>query len=105
MNKLNTIISKTIVKNSEIHGKGLFALKNIQKDQLIGYFKGKKTTKTSAYTLWLSPEHSIEVEGSLKYINHSKTPNVCYYDDLSVVALQDIYKDEELTHDYGDDWE
>lgn len=92
------------VKNSNIHGKGLFALKNIKKDQLIGHFKGKKTSKTSAYVLWIDTHHSIEVEGLLKYINHSKQPNACYYDDLTVVALKDINKDEEITHDYGDDW-
>lgn len=28
-----------------------------------------------------------QVEGPLKFINHSAKPNACYYDDLTVVAL------------------
>lgn len=97
--------SAIIVKNSAIHGKGLFAHNNISKDQIIGHFKGKKTSKTSAYVLWIDTHLSIEVEGPLKYINHSKQPNACYYNDLTVVALRDINKDDEITHDYGDDWD
>lgn len=93
-----------VVKDSVIHGKGLFAKEDITKDQIIGHFKGKKTSKTSAYVLWIKSNLSIEVEGPLKYINHSKQPNACYYDDLTVVALKNIKKDEEITHDYGDDW-
>ncbi len=93
-----------VVKISTIHGKGLFALKTIKKGQIIGHFTGNKTKKPSAYTLWIKPNHSIDVDGPLKYINHSKQPNACYYDDLSVVALKTIKKDEEITHDYGDDW-
>ena len=96
--------STITVKNSAIHGKGLFALKNIKKDQIIGHFKANKTTKTSAYVLWMNDNLSVEVEGSLKYINHSKYPNACYYDDLTVVALKNIKKGDEITHNYGDDW-
>jgi SET domain-containing protein len=94
-----------IVKNSAIHGKGLFALQNIKKDQIIGRFKANKTTKTNAYVLWMDENLSVEVEGPLKYINHSKKPNACYYDDFTVVALKNINKDTEITHNYGDDWE
>ncbi len=94
----------TIVKNSTIHGKGLFALNDIKKDQIIGHFTGKKTSHPSAYTLWLNNNHSINVEGPLKYINHSNQPNACYYDDFTVVALKDIKKGEEITHNYGEDW-
>lgn len=93
-----------VVKTSSIHGKGLFALKTIKKGQIIGHITGNKTTKSSAYTLWIERNYSIEVEGPLKYINHSKQANACYYDDLTVVALKTINKDEEITHDYGDDW-
>ena len=40
-----------------------------------------------------------------KYINHSRTPNVAYYDDLTVVALKAIKAGEELLHDYGEEFE
>lgn len=100
---------KTVVKESEIHGKGLFAVEDIREGQLIGKIKGKKTCKDGPYVLWMNVDsnHSegIEVLCSLKYINHSKNPNVAYYDDRTVVALRRISVNQELTHDYGIDWE
>lgn len=95
----------TTVKKSLIHGKGLFAKEDIKKDTIIGTIKGKKTNRDGPYVLWVNDDLSIEVTGSLKYINHSTKPNACYYDDMSVVALTDIAQGEEITHDYGDEWE
>jgi hypothetical protein len=40
----------------------------------------------------------------LRFINHSKKPNVAYLDNLSVVALRKIRPGDELTHNYGDEW-
>jgi len=60
-----------IVKRSTIHGKGLFALKNIQKGQIIGYFKGERSTEFSAYTLWLNENLSVDVLKTL--LNTSTT--------------------------------
>jgi SET domain-containing protein len=48
---------------------------------------------------------AIEVQNVFKYINHNSKPNACYYDDLTVVALRDIEKDEEITHHYGECWD
>jgi len=94
----------TTVKNSRIHGKGLFSTTKIHKDQVIGHFSGQKSTIPSPYLLWIDENLSIEVEGPFKYINHSNKPNACYYDDFTIVALKNISSDEEITHDYGDDW-
>ena len=88
------------VKNSPIHGKGLFATKFIKKDTLIGKISGTKTNKNGMYVLWISDSEAIKVEGDLKFINHSDTPNACYYDDLCVIALRDIQAGEEITHNY-----
>jgi SET domain-containing protein len=93
------------VKESAIHGKGLFARKNIREGEVLGYIKGKPTTEDGPHVLWLVEKaQGIHVECDLKYINHNDNPNACYYDDLSVVALRDIEKDEEITHNYGEDW-
>ncbi len=54
--------------------------------------------------LWLDDKTGFEVSCELKYINHSDSPNACYYNDKSVVALKDIEKGEEITHNYGADW-
>ena len=94
------------VKDSKIHGKGLFAGTNIKEGEVLGYVRGTPTTSDGPYVLWLrGMEEGVSVECDLKYINHNSRPNACYYDDLSVVALRDIKKDEEITHHYGKDWD
>lgn len=97
--------AKYYVKDSGIHGKGLFASKPIEVGETIGSIKYKRAKKDGPYVLWISEDEGILVESNLKYINHSPRPNACYCDDLDVVALKDIKKDEEITHNYGDDWE
>jgi len=95
--------NKFYVKDSGIHGKGLFAKKGIKSGEVIGSIKFKPTDKDGPYVLWLDGQ-GVLVESDLKYINHSGKPNACYCDDLEVIALKKINKDEEITHDYGDDW-
>jgi SET domain-containing protein len=96
--------AETYVAESLIHGLGLFAAEKIRKDSVIGYLKGKQTRKDGMYVLWLDGDTGFEVSCDLKYINHSETPNACYYDDCSVVALRDIHAGEEITHNYEADW-
>ena len=95
------------VKDSAIHGKGLFARKSIKAGELIGEIEGTPVNMDGPYVLWLDEEmrEAIEVENVFKYINHNGTPNACYYDDLTVVAIRDIQQDEEITHHYGEAWE
>ncbi len=88
------------VKKSKIHGKGLFSTEKISKGTVLGKCKTRKTKKTNMYTLW-SDDKPRDVTCDFKYINHSKKPNVAYYDDYTVVALKKIKPGEELTHDYG----
>ncbi|MGD8593921.1 MAG: SET domain-containing protein [Gammaproteobacteria bacterium] len=94
-----------MVKKSKIHGNGLFAKKNIKAGEIIGEVKGKPTKKDGPYVLWMdNAKNGFEVSCILKYINHNQQANACYYDDLTVVALRDIRKGEEITHNYGEDW-
>lgn len=95
----------TYVDKSKIHGNGLYARVPIGKDTIIGELKGKPSQVDNSYVLWLTESEGFEVSCDLKYINHATNPNACYYDDLTVVALRDIAKDEEITHDYETpDW-
>ena len=94
---------KFYVKKSGIHGKGLFARCYIKKEEIIGSIKFIPTDKDGPYVLWIESQ-GIVVESDLKYINHNSLPNACYCDDLDVVALRDINIDEEITHDYGEEW-
>lgn len=90
----------TYAAKSEIHGTGLFARQKILKDTVIGHLEGEITNKDGMYVLWLDDETGFKVSCDLKYINHSGSPNACYYDDKTVVALCDIGVDEEITHNY-----
>ena len=93
------------VKKSKIHGHGLFARKSIKAGEIIGEVRGKPTKKDGPYVLWMdNAKQGFEVSCILKYINHHHKANACYYDDLTVVALKDIRKGEEITHNYGEDW-
>ncbi len=94
------------VKESGIHGQGLFAKVAIKKDTLIGKLEGTYTKKDGPHVLWTNDGQDLfKVKNDLKYINHSKKPNVAYYDDLTVFSIKSIKAGEELVHDYGDDWE
>jgi uncharacterized protein len=123
-----------IVKDSKIHGKGVFASKDIPKGTKIIEYVGKKVTKKESddvYERDLSMSKSNEEEGAVylfeldkKYdldgnvsyntarlINHSCDPN-CETDIFNkhiwVIAMKDIKKDDELSYDYGfdlEDWE
>lgn len=93
------------VKNSPIHGKGLFAARLIYKDEIIGQFQCRpvNTNTDGPHVLWVD-EQAYLVEDEFKYINHSQNANACYYDDFTVVALTQIARDEEICHNYGEDW-
>lgn len=88
------------VANSHIHGKGLFATKQIKKGTLIGTVEGRKTKRNGSYVLWITDKQGFLVQNEMKYINHSPKPNAAYYDDLTVVALRNIKAGEEITHHY-----
>ena len=94
---------KFYVKQSGIHGKGLFARQTIKRGETIGTIKYNPVNEDGPHVLWVE-DQGILVECDLRYINHSAKPNACYCEDLQVVALKKINKDEEITHDYGDDW-
>lgn len=88
------------VTTSRIHGKGLFARKRIKAGALIGQIEARPATADGPYVLWLTEREAVEVQCQLRYINHSDEPNAIYYDTLEVIALRDIKRDEEITHNY-----
>ena len=94
---------KLNVADSKIHGRGLFAASPIDAGTTIGTCETVKTEKPGEHTLWLD-DGPVDVTCDLRFINHSKTPYVAYYDDCTVESLRNIEQGEELTHDYGVDW-
>lgn len=97
--------ARLCVANSPIHGKGLFALDLIRKDDLLGVIKGIHIYSDDMYAIWLTQHHAVRILCKFKYINHSDDPNIILYDTLEVCALRDIQAGEEILHNYeSGDW-
>ena len=92
---------------SEVHGMGVFALVDLKQDALIGRYTGTPTEVDGKYVLWLEGDEGgwegIDGTGDLRFLNHSRSPNVIF-DGPDLYALRDVDAGEELLLDYGDDW-
>ena len=115
------------VRNSEIHGSGIFATKNIRKNTLIIEYIGEKITKKegdkrssnlikrsmkspdlgSVYIFELNSKYDIDgspLYNKARYINHSCDPN-CEVEIIKnkiwIKSIKKINKGEELSYDYG----
>lgn len=96
------------VKQSPLHGRGLFATQHIPEDTVIGWFKSVPAGDhelDGPYVLWVDGDRPVRVTCDMRFINHSDEPNAAYYDDLSVMALRDIRPGEEIVHNYMGDSE
>jgi len=95
------------VKDSTIHGKGVFAAEILKPDEYIGQYTGYRTEEDSMYTLWV--EHDVDGErgyfgtGRLRYVNHSCTPNA-EFDGRNLFAIRKIEPGQEIVVNYGDEW-
>ena len=120
-----------VIKNSKIHGKGVYARIDIKKRTKIIEYVGEKLTKKqgdvraqeqynlskknknmgSVYVFELDNKYDIDGYVSwnpARLINHSCDSN-CKYKMINkgiwIVARKDIKKGEEITYDYGYDLE
>ena len=94
------------VRESPLHGRGLFATTLIPADTVIGLLKTEPASEDELdgpYVLWVDGITPTRVTCDLRFINHSDEPNAAYYDDLSVMAVRDIQPGEEILHDYMGD--
>ncbi len=109
-----------IVRNSKIHGKGVFAKRPIRKGTRIVEYTGKIVSREEAdeigtstvgghtHTMLFTIDDDRVIDGNVggdaKYINHSCGPNseaVQYDDDrIYIEALRSIPKGQEITYDY-----
>ena len=115
------------VKHSKIHGHGVFATKDINKNTKIIQYVGEKVTRTegnkrsekrinkylnssktgSVYIFELNNRYDIDgspLYNKARYINHSCDPN-CEVDIIDnkiwILSIKKIRKGEELSYDYG----
>jgi uncharacterized protein len=108
---------KTEVRESQIHGRGLFATADIAKDEIVavkgGHIVDRKTLREKITPrlgpveiqidedLFIAPVTNEEREFSMLYSNHSCNANVGVRGEITFVAMRDIRAGEELTHDWA----
>ncbi len=115
------------IKNSQVHGKGIYATQNIRKNTKIIQYVGEKilrregnkrsekrikkylgSKKTgSVYIFELNQKYDIDgsfLYNKARYINHSCDPN-CEVDiiknEIWITSIKSIKKGDELSYDYG----
>ncbi|NND44058.1 MAG: SET domain-containing protein-lysine N-methyltransferase [Xanthomonadales bacterium] len=93
------------VADSSIHGKGLFAARDIETGRYIGLYEGEETLQDGTHVLWVEQDDGewLGYDGSneLRYLNHDASPN-CEMDGQELYAARNIKAGEELTIDYGE---
>jgi len=118
MNKPDKYHSNNIVvKESLVHGKGIFASEDIPEGEIILVIEGevidgiecerREEEENNVYIFWNGDDCFIDTfkTEKIKYINHDCSPN-CYVDEgecneLLLISQADIKAGDELTIDYG----
>src|ERR1700704_6952194 len=107
---------KTEVRDSPIHGRGLFETAKIDKDEVVlvkgGHIVDRKTLREKITPrlgpvevqigddLFIAPVTGEERELSMLYSNHSCDANLGMRGEITFVAMRNIRAGEELTHDW-----
>ena len=103
-----------LLKASKIHGLGLFTSANIASGKLILTFGGCLLPLSNRRSTDVIPSTAIPLSENIilaectnaqkdlsDYINHSCNPNIGFRDAISIIAIKNIKKGEELVIDYA----
>jgi hypothetical protein len=94
------------VRLSALHGRGCFASAAIDTGAVVGRMEGEPTRDDGDHVIWSADDAGLLVTNDMRYLNHSRDPNAEVDDaTLDVVALRPIAPGEEITIDYGDEWD
>ena len=95
------------VRESSLHGKGVFARRRLREGQLIGRFEGDPTTTNGTYVLWLigadGSEVGIRGRNALRFLNHGDPANA-EFEDAGLYAIRNVQPGAEVLIDYGYGW-
>ena len=131
INKNKSISEYVVVRNSKIHNKGVFAKKDIPKGTRVIEYVGEKITKAEAqkraekqleksknhtadggvYIFELNKKYDIDGKVSwnpAQFINHSCNPNAeaeIERGHIWIIAIKDIKKGDEISYNYGYDFD
>lgn len=104
------------MRESAIHGRGLFARAAIPRGEIVAVKGGHVLTRPQwralepslgpadiqiSEDLFIAPVSHDERHGSMLYVNHSCEPNVAIQGQIVLVAMRDIRPGEELTIDWA----
>lgn len=113
---LSYLSPKTVVRESSIHGRGLFARTAIAPREIVAVKGGRIITREVlrklaptlgpaeiqiADDLFICPVTIAEREGSMIFSNHSCDPNLGLDGQIIFIAMRAIAAGEELTHDWA----
>jgi len=117
MMRLSYRSPKTEVRESKIHGRGLFATADIAKDEIVavkgGHIVDRETLREKITSrlgpveiqidddLFIAPVTDEEWELSMLYSNHSCNANLGMRGEITFVTMRNIRAGEELTHDWA----
>ncbi len=105
---LNTINSILCVRMCDL-GQGVFASKNINKDEVILIFSGKFINleealakgELSGNPMQIDTQTYMDLEPPGVLVNHSCDPNAGITSGNILIALRDIHKHEQIYYDYS----
>jgi SET domain-containing protein len=108
---------KTEIRDSKIHGRGLFATADIAEGEVVavkgGHIVSREQLREQVTPrlgpveiqigddLFITPVTRGQRDGSMLYSNHSCNANLGMRGEITFVALRDIRAGEELTHDWA----
>ena len=112
---LTYLSPKTVVRESPIHGRGLFARSPIAAGEIVcikgGHIFDREELKKLhrlgsaeiqvSEDLFIGPTTDEDREGSMIFSNHSCDPNIGVQGQIVFAAMRDIAAGEELTHDWA----
>ena len=116
MHPVSYLSRKSVVRESPIHGRGLFAKAEIKQGEIVAVKGGRIITRETLAQLqprlgpaeiqigddlYICPVTEDERESSMIFSNHSCDPNIGVRGEITFVAMRDISAGEELTHDWA----
>ena len=97
--------ARTHVKQSPIHGRGVFASRRFDRGDRIAVAEGTPTSRAGRHVLWVRKDHGsyegLRVQNQLRYLNSSARPNSDFW-GVELYALRVIRPGDEITLDYED---
>ena len=107
---------KIEVRENTLAGRGVVAIENIARDEIVAIKAGNIVTRDEIETVtrvagdlalqieddfYIAPRTPAEADDMSVFINHSCDPNVGFRGQVVYVAMRDIAAGEELCHDYA----